>query len=332
MKQNVRKVVRDLKPYVVNKLDYRVKLDANEGINWLEDLNRYPDDSSEALIEKLSEWLNKSPDQLIVGNGSSELIELVLKTFLDPGEVVASFEPTFSMYRIFTLLYNGRYEGYELNEDFELDVNGFIGFIKEKKAKIVLVTNPNNPTGRSIPIESVLKIVENSDAIVVLDEAYVEFGGDSAIDYVEKYDNLVVLRTFSKAIALAGIRLGYLVAGEELTGYVKRVRSPYNLNALSQEMGLKAFDQFDQIAENVETIREERSKLEKALGEMGLEPVPSDANFIMFKCEKDIWDTLVSDGVLIRQFGKDLSGYYRVTVGTESENKIAIESLRRALK
>jgi histidinol-phosphate aminotransferase len=332
MEKYVRKVVKNFKPYKVNKLDYRVKLDANEGIKWNEDLNRYPDDSAEYLISKLSIWLNKTPEQLIVGNGSSELIEMVMKTFLDPGEVLVSFEPTFSLYSMFTTLYNGIYEGYQMDESFKLNVGQFIDFANEKKAKIVLVSNPNNPTGRSIPIKDVIEIVENVDAIIVLDEAYVEFGGDSAIDYVEKYNNLVVLRTFSKAIALAGIRLGYLVASEELTSYVKRVRSPYNLNALSQEIGLTVFDKLDMIADNVQIIKDERAKLEKALDELGLNPVPSDANFILFKCEQDLWDSLVAEGVLIRQFGGDLSGYYRITVGTEAENKMAIESLRRSLK
>lgn len=331
MEKYVRQIVRELKPYVVNKLEYDVKLDANEGVDWLDGLNRYPDDSAEVLLGKLSGWLGKDPEQLMVGNGSSELIELLLKTFLEPNDLVMSFSPTFSMYRIFTLLYNGRYEEFPLSESYRLDTAAFIGAIEERKPKLVIISNPNNPTGTVLPKAEILKIVAASDAIVVVDEAYVEFGGESVIDEVERYDNLVVLRTFSKAIALAGIRLGYLAAGAKLTGFVRRVKSPYNLNVVTQKIGLSVFDRLDEIAKNVEMVKTERSKVEKELRALGLKVVPSQANFIFFMTDRPFYDALVGERILIRQFGGELSDSYRMTIGTPEENRKTLEALRRCL-
>lgn len=331
MEKYVREIVKQLKPYVVTKLDVDVKLDANEGVDWQDGLNRYPDDSAEAIIDKLAAWLGKSPAQLMVGNGSSELIELILKTFLEPGEKVMSFAPTFSMYEIFTLLYNGRYVDVPLRDDFTLDVDAFIAAVRKEQPKIVLMSNPNNPTGVTVPKADLLRIVEAADAVVVIDEAYIEFGGESAIDEVEHYDNLVVLRTFSKAVALAGIRLGYLAANETLTGYIRRVKSPYNLNAVTQRIGLSVFDKTEEIAANVALVQRERARVETALAEMGLEVVPSDANFVFFRTDKCFYDDLVSEKVLIRRFGGELDGWYRMTVGTPEENRLALEAMGRCL-
>jgi len=332
MEKYVRDKIKELKSYQVNKVPYTIKLDANEGIDWNEGLNRYPDDSAEELIGKLGKWLNKPTEQLVIGNGSSELIELTLKTFLDPDECVVSLDPTFSMYQVFTTIYNGRYAGFKLNDDFEFDTDEFIKFIEEEKPKIVLLSNPNNPTGKSIPYSEIIKIVKTSDAIVVLDEAYIEFGGESLIDVIDQYDNLIILRTFSKAFGLAGIRLGYMVSNESVIGYIKRVKSPYNVNQVTQANGIKALDNMPQIKRNIALIKEERSWLYQELLKLDILPVDSTANFILFKYEKPVAKYLLDEGIQIRKFSGKLDNYYRITVGTKEENQVVIQKLKECIK
>ncbi|MEA3422445.1 MAG: histidinol-phosphate transaminase [Bacillota bacterium] len=329
MKKYVRKAVLDLKAYEVNDAVYSIKLDANEGIDWYDGLNRYPDNQAVKLIKALSSVTGKKENELIVGNGSSELIELILKTFLEPQEYVVSIDPTFSMYKIFTTIYNGKYKGYKLVDNQYCDTEDFIKFIGKTKAKIVIISNPNNPTGSFIEKESIEKILEGSDAIVVIDEAYIEFAKGSVIDLINKYENLIVLRTFSKAYAVAGIRLGYLAANESIVKYIKRVKSPYNLNAISQEIGLKALENIEGVNKNIKLIKEEREKVWKVLDKLGLNPIPSYANFILFQGEDKLNDYLESFGILVREFEGDLKGYIRLTVGTREENDKVIEKIRR---
>ena len=224
MYKYLREAIKNLSAYEVKEMEYKVKLDANEGVDWMDGLNRYPVDRSDELREKLAKKLDKEPQELLLGNGSSELIELMMKAYLEAGEAVVSISPTFSMYKIFTIIHKGRYEDYPLINMETLDVDGFIEFVGETKAKLVILSNPNNPTGSLIPKEDVMRIVKSVDAMVVLDEAYVEFSDYPAGDDTREFKNLVVLRTFSKAIALAGIRLGYMIAHEEIIGYINRVR------------------------------------------------------------------------------------------------------------
>jgi histidinol-phosphate aminotransferase len=328
MEKYVRKAIRELTSYEVHKWDYHIKLDANESIEWLEGLNRYPDDTSEAVISAIAQWRSVKKEQLLVGNGSSELIELTMKTFLSPGESVVTFEPTFSMYKIFTKLYSGKYAAMKMDSEFNLDVDRFIEFIYEEHAKLVIISNPNNPTGKVIPLEDIKKIAEQSDAIIILDEAYIEFGGESAIKLIEDYDNLIVLRTFSKAMGLAGIRFGYMIANEEAIGYIRRVKSPYNVNTVTQNTALKAFDNLEQIEENVELVKTERAWLFDQLETMNMSPVSSKANFILFKCTEDLYKKLRDSGILIRVFGGELTGYCRITVGTPAENRTTIGMMK----
>ena len=158
MEKYVREEIKKLVAYEVINKEYKVKLDANEGVGWIKDLNRYPLDRSDKLRGKLAEQLGKDKDEIVLGNGSSELIELAMKAYLEAGETVVSFSPTFSMYQIFTIIHKGKYEEYPLDDMKELNVAGFIDFIREKKTKIVILSNPNNPTGLLLPKEEILKI------------------------------------------------------------------------------------------------------------------------------------------------------------------------------
>lgn len=327
MYKYLREEIKSLSAYEVKEMEYKVKLDANEGVDWMDGLNRYPVDRSDELREQLAKRLNKKPQELLLGNGSSELIELVLKAYLEADEAVVSISPTFSMYKIFTIIHKGRYEDYTLINMETLDVDGFIKFVSEKKAKIVILSNPNNPTGSLIPKEDILRIVKSVDAMVVLDEAYVEFSEYPYGDDTGEFKNLVVLRTFSKAIALAGIRLGYMIAHEEIIGYINRVRSPYNLNVLTQSAGLKALNDSGITKTNIEIIKSERKRMKEALEKKGFKPIDSHANFLFFPGKKGLGESLADKGILIRGFGGGLEGYYRLTIGTRGENDAVLNAI-----
>lgn len=325
MEKYLREAIKSLNVYEVINKDYRVKLDANEGVEWIEGLNRYPVDRSDKLREKLAGKLGKSPDELVLGNGSSELIELMMKAYLEAGETIVSFSPSFSMYKIFTIIHKGEYADYPLDDMERLNVEGFIDFVKEKKAKIVILSNPNNPTGTLIPKEDILKIVKAVDAMVILDEAYIEFSDYPKGDDTREFENLVVLRTFSKAMGLAGIRLGYMIANKEIISYINRVKSPYNVNVLTQEMGLEALENDSITSRNIEIIKRERVRMREFLESKGLKPLSSGANFLFFPAPKKIFDALTQKAILIREFGGELEGFYRLTIGTPEENDIVIE-------
>ncbi|MFA5577193.1 MAG: histidinol-phosphate transaminase [Tissierellaceae bacterium] len=327
MYKYLRDDIKSLQPYTVNDVEYDIKLDANEGIDWLVNLNRYPDDSSKKLREKLAQTLGKDSDELVIGNGSSELIAYSMNAYLDVGEVVVSISPSFSMYEIYTIINKGSYEKYPLTNMSELDIEGFIEFARKKKAKLVVLSNPNNPTGSVISREDIRKIVGSLDAMVILDEAYIEFSDLGMEDDTREFENLIVLRTFSKAMGLAGLRLGYMIAHKDTIECINRIRSPYNVNTLSQNTGIKALESMDLIRGNIELIRSERARMKLYLEEKGYRPIPSQGNFLFFYGGGDLGRKLAHKGVAIRGFGGELEGYYRLTIGSLEENEGFIKAL-----
>lgn len=322
MEKYLRKEIKDFLAYEVNEKKYKVKLDANEGIEWMEGLNRYPNDKCDKLRKKLAEKLNKDCDEILLGNGSSELIELVMKAYLEAGEGVVSLDPSFSMYEIFTIIHKGKYEGYVLEDMEKVDVKDFIDFVNKRKPKLVIISNPNNPTGSLIPKKDIVEIIKSVDCMVILDEAYIEFADYPKGDDTREFENLIVLRTFSKALGLAGIRLGYMLANKKTIGYINRVRSPYNVNILSQEMGIKALEEEKTNKKNIELIKEERKKMKDFLEENEIYPLESQANFLFFPASKEIFEALEKESILIREFGGKMQGYYRLTIGKPEENKL----------
>lgn len=331
MLKYLREEVKNLVSYNVLEGEFQVKLDANEAPDRIDGLNRYPVDGSTPLRTKLATMLGKDPEELLMGNGSSELIELVMKAYLGAGETVASFSPTFSMYKQFTVIHKGVYRDYPLDGMKRLNVDGFIDFVEEAQAKLVLICNPNNPTGTMLSRVDVLKIVSSVKAMVVLDQAYLEFSDYPQEDDTRDNKNLIVLRSFSKAMGLAGIRLGYMIAHQEIIGYINRVRSPYNVNSLTQEAGLQALEnELATIHATTEMIKSERQRMAKGLATLGIKPLPSQGNFLFFPMERRIFEHLTQNGILIRAFGGDLEGYYRLTIGTPEENNAALQRIKEA--
>lgn len=349
----VRDDIRDLKEYKENNSPYKIKLDANEGENLffndvedidldvLKEINRYPDSSAEKLREKIGAYIGVNPDNIVAGNGSSEMIELIMKTFIEEGDKVLSFVPSFAMYGIFSKIYSAEFIGIEgkredvstPRDDFSVDIDILIEKAKEISPKLILVCNPNNPTGDLISKDDIKKLLENTDSLVVVDEAYIEFADESMIDEIGNYENLIVLRTLSKAVGLAGIRLGYMISNTEIINWVNKVKAPYSLNSLTQAFGIMAIDKSDLIEEYIKREKREREKMYRELKELELKVYPSSTNFVLFYSEIDDLNLKTqNDGILIREFGGDLKGYYRVTVGSEDENIEFIKSLKEILK
>ena len=333
--------VKELQPYVVNPVVCSVKLDANEGnkdlfkdlIKDIGDdfyLNLYPDDNYTQLKEAIVNYIGCKIENISVGNGSSELLDLCVKTFVDTNELILSLDPTFSMYSIYAKIVNSRYIGAGEGNDFIINVDDVIKSIKENNPKLTIICNPNNPTGTTIKREDVLRIVKSTDNVVIVDEAYMEFSDESVVDEIENYDNLIVVKTMSKAFSMAGIRTGYLIANEELVKTIEKVRPPYNLNSISALLATKALKQKDKMLSYVENLKVEREKIYEKLIDMGVKAYKSGANFVFFSSKVDnLAEKLIDNDVLIRKFGGKLDNYYRVTVGSPKENEAFLDAMKK---
>ena len=333
--------VKELQPYVVNPVVCSVKLDANEGnkdlfkdlIKDIGDdfyLNLYPDDNYTQLKEAIVNYIGCKIENISVGNGSSELLDLCVKTFVDTNELILSLDPTFSMYSIYAKIVNSRYIGAGEGNDFIINVDDVIKSIEENDPKLTIICNPNNPTGTTIKRDDVLRIVKSTDNVVIVDEAYMEFSNESVVDEIENYDNLIVVKTMSKAFSMAGIRTGYLIANEELVKTIEKVRPPYNLNSISALLATKALKQKDKMLSYVENLKVEREKIYEKLIDMGVKAYKSGANFVFFSSKVDnLAEKLIENDVLIRKFGGKLDNYYRVTVGSPKENEAFLNAMKK---
>lgn len=333
--------VKELQPYVVNPIVCSVKLDANEGSKDLfKDLvkqlgeefylNVYPDDSYIDLKKAICNYVGCKTSNICVGNGSSELLDLCIKTFVDREELILSLDPSFAMYCIYAKIFDTKYIGATSDDDFVINTDKVIDLIKEKDPKVTIICNPNNPTGSMIKKDDVIRIIKSTDNIVIVDEAYMEFGDESVVEEIENYKNLIVVKTLSKAFSMAGIRTGYLIACEELVNTVEKVRPPYNLNSISAFLATKALEKKDKMIAYVKGIKKEREKVYKSLLDMNIKVFPSGANFLFFHSNiKNLEDKLIREDVLIRKFGGKLDNHYRVTIGSVDENNEFIKAMKK---
>lgn len=323
----LKKSIRDLKPYYVNDKEYIVKIDANEGADYMKyGRNLYPDSDARKLRQRMAEFYGCEPENIIVGNGSSEIINLVINACCEYDDKVLTFFPCFSMYEAYCSLCGAKIE-YVKEQNMEV----FLSKIEEVEPKVVILCNPNNPTGYVTSKEDVIKMLDKlseKNITVLIDEAYMDFMGESAIKYINKYKNLIVARTMSKAFGLANIRVGCGIASEEVIQQLWAVKAPYNVNGLSQEMACRAFDNIALVREYIDGVIQRREAFSKQLKEKGFEVFPSGANFVLIKTKiSEFADKLERQGVLIRSFGGELTGFYRITIGTEEEMKIVLQLL-----
>jgi len=334
----IRKNILSLAPYSCARYEYKgeaaVALDANENpMN--APYNRYPDPMQWALKEKIAKLKNVRPEQIMLGNGSDEPIDLVFRIFCEPKEDnVVAIEPTYGMYKVCADINNVEYRKAFLNEDFTLDAARVLAAVNEK-TKVVWLCSPNNPSGNLLNRAEMLKIVENFDGAVVIDEAYIDFSGEKSwLEDLDKYPNIIVLQTFSKAWGLASLRCGMAFASEEIISFFNKVKYPYNVNLLTQNFVSEEINHFERKNEWVKMLLEQRDYLQKELSKLPLTQkiYPSDANFLLVKTPdaNAIYNYLVDKGIIVRNRNKvSLSlGCLRITIGTKEENDILINALR----
>ena len=307
-------------------------------------LNRYPDREFTALREDLATYLSATsgvpvaPDQVWAGNGSNEVLLHLLQAFGGQGRTALGFTPAYSMHPIITRTVGTTWvdglRGVQGGGVFDLDPEGVAAQVAEHRPHLVFLCSPNNPTGTSLGLDVVEAAYEAApDAVVVVDEAYAEFarpGTPSALTLLEGRERLVVTRTMSKAFALAGGRLGYLAATPELSDALRLVRMPYHLSAPTQAVARAALAHAGALLATVEVIKGQRDRIVAELAAMGLEPVPSDANFVLFgglEDEHATWQALLDEGILIRDVG--LAHYLRVTAGTPAETDAFLAAMGR---
>lgn len=298
------------------------------------DLNRYPDPRSEKLRELIARRMKVPAGMSVVlGNGSDELLQIVTLALARPGASMLYPTPTFVMYSVYAALTGMRAIGVPLREDFALDAGAFIARMRKERPALVFLAYPNNPTGTLYPEADVLEIVKAAEGVVVVDEAYHAFAGRTLMPRLREFPNLVVLRTVSK-LGLAGIRLGYLAAGAAWAEQFDKVRSPYNVNALTQATAEFMLERLDLLEEQASRIREEREVLGEALaGLRGVTVYPSAANFFLVRVADaaGIDAALKKQGVLVKNLHPGLAQCLRITVGTPEENRILLSALKEAL-
>jgi len=352
--ERIRPEVRALSAYHVPDTGDVIKLDAMENpypwpgealrSAWLETLagvsaNRYPDPRAPAVVERLRAHLGLPCSQrLVLGNGSDELIQLVTLALAKPGAKVLVPEPTFVMYRMIATFCGLECIGVPLRGDFGLDFEAMEAAIAEHDPAVTWLAWPNNPTGTLWPRADVHRILDLSGGLVVVDEAYQPFAGDSFIDELGRWDNLVVLRTLSK-LGLAGLRLGALAGPAEWLDEIDKLRLPYNINVLTQASAAFALDHFDELAAQAATIREERERMTARIGELpGITVYPSSANFLLVCLPpgraRPVFDRLRADGILVKCLDGShplLADCLRLTIGTPGENERLFTALEAQL-
>jgi len=360
IEESVREEVSELSLYEVEgilerTLDKRVvKLDLNENFAVASDVTEkllldvcqdvdvrlYPPPYGDMAIKAISSFLGFSESEISVGNGADEVFDLIMKVFMKKNSKVLVVEPTFSMYTYLTQLYGGRKVTVLLRPNFELDIDEILKKI-DRETSLLVLCSPNNPTGNQFKERDIKKLLQEFNGVVVVDEAYVDFAKHTIIDWVRNFDNLIVLRTFSKAFGLAGIRFGFLVSNKSIVEYVKRVTSPFNLNIVTQRLIALALKNWNYFKERIQFIIKEREWLRNNLAKIdGIIPYSSDTSFILFKVTKNnltsstVTKRLKNRNVLVKDRGNLplLANCIRVTVGTRNMNETFLSALKEALE
>ena len=345
-----RKNLDNMPSYDGVEKDYRIKVNANESTLNLPPLvaervqsrlacvafNRYPNEEYYSLVEQIARNFSVAQEQILLGNGSSEIIEKIFYAFGGAGKKILYPVPSFSMYKIYAKAAEAEGVEFVLDKNFDLDVDKFIEKISEVKPSLAVICNPNNPTGNVLQVEQIEKIVKSVDCALLLDEAYVEFFGKSAVNLVKKYPNLIVARTFSKAYGLAGARVGYMIANAEITKIISKTFMPYHMNSLSLVTADIVFQMRDEFIPRLQMIIAERKRLFEWLKKIpALEVFPSQTNFILIRHEKadELNKYLESLDIGVRYFtGNDfLKNCLRISIGTRPENDEVFDAIKNFL-
>jgi len=347
--QHIKPEVRQIAGYRLTSYDCPVKLNQNESPFDVPDeikdriLNavrnqpwsRYPDSMPMELVAAIADYASVSPESIVVSNGSNTLAAVLLSVTVGPGSRVVMPSPSFSLYEQYTRVHGAEPVTVPLDENFEYNVGALIN--ASEGATLVIVCSPNNPTGTALSRSDLQQLLEGTDALVLVDEAYAEFSGANVTTMLDRYPNLIVLRTLSKAFGAAGIRIGYLIAHPDIAAEVLKGKLPFNIGFFPAAAGLEILRHKDLIRERIASICSERDRVFAALEALsGVRPIPSEANFICMRLAEPgtVFTRLVELGVLVR----DVTGYpnlhdaLRVSIGTAEENNRFLEALNIALK
>jgi histidinol-phosphate aminotransferase len=336
LKDIVRQNILSLKPYSCARDEFRgrtgVFLDANENPYGI--LNRYPDPYQKELKQKLADLKNISVNNVCIGNGSDEIIDLAFRIFCDPGKDKAlTFTPTYGMYEVFAAINDIELIRIPLTEDFQINVQALTSYLIDSKLKLIFICSPNNPTGNSIDKKDIEYILGNFNGIVIIDEAYIDFSPlESWIKTLEKAPNLIVCQTFSKAWGLAAVRVGIAYANKEVIQLFNNVKPPYNVSEINQKAAINALSCWTEFERNKQIILNEKVKLAEALNQIKQvkKVYPSDANFFLVKVTNanKTYQDLVNQKIITRNRNNIINNCIRISVGTPFENAQLINALR----
>lgn len=341
----------EMSPYSIDRLVWSVKLDANEKPTDLPprikqqvvakladlDVNRYPDMGMTNLRQIIGQTHGLTSEQVLIGNGSSELLAALCRAFGGSGRSIIYPTPSFSMYSIYVKLADAMPVPVQLSEDFSMAPQMVLSAAASSKAKLIILCNPNNPTGNVMPLADIEKIVANAPCPVVVDEAYYEFYGCSALSLLAKYKQLIIVRTFSKAYGLAAARVGYMLAESEITSAVAKTLLPYHVNAFSLVTAETVYALRGEFTADIEFTKSERNRLTQALSAFsGLIVYPSETNFLLVKLlkAKELAKFLAAQGIGIRDFSSapGLIDCLRISIGTSQENDAILAAIGRFSK
>lgn len=335
--QLVRPNVRTLVPYSSARDEYQGKegifLDANESP--FGPLNRYPDPRQRELRTAISSLKGITEENIFLGNGSDEVIDLCYRIFCNPGtDRALIFPPTYGMYQVSAAVNDAEIIKVPLDENFDIDIPAVTPLLDDERLKLIFICSPNNPTGNCMDHGRIEFIIRSFRGIVVLDEAYADFSGrPSFIEKTGVYDNLVVMQTFSKAMGMASVRIGMAFATPDILKYFFRMKPPYNISTLNQEAALEKLKDIRPLTVQTETLIAERRRLaEKLVSVPVVEKVwPSDANFLLVRVKDAdyIYNKLIEKNIIVRNRSREVRGCLRITTGTRSENDRLLDELNK---
>jgi histidinol-phosphate aminotransferase len=348
MTYKLNKRLEEIKNYKASQGDYKIKLDANESFiepgKELKDrvfkelsslsFNRYPDNIYEELRSAFGEYYGVNPKLVIAGNGSDEFLTVIIGSFLRSDDVLLLSEPDFSMYRNFASIYERKTVSINRTADGDSDIDAIIDKTKQERIDVIILSNPSAFHSTVMDRKSILRLVDSVSSLVVIDEAYMDFSDQSILDAVEERNNLVVLKTCSKAIGLAGIRLGFSIASEKITNVLNILRPPYNLNVLTEVAGRVIFSDANYIDASIDEIKKSRDYLYSSIKALESYPeiskvYPTATNYICIEtgCSNKIYERLKSKSIIVRKQGKML----RITAGTDDENIAVVNAMKSIL-
>lgn len=334
----VRENVKKMAPYSSARDEFtgraEIYLDANENPFENHAYARYPDPHQQALKSKISAIKKVPIDNIFIGNGSDEIIDLVIRAFCKPGiDNILSINPSYGMYKVSASVNDVGLKLVDLDKYFQLDFNLLREKI-DKNTKVVFLCSPNNPSGNCLPIDEMVKLVESFNGIVVIDEAYIDFCNQASMkNFIHECNNLLVMQTMSKAYASAALRLGIGFSHTDLLKILGKIKPPYNISEVAQEEGLKMLDKITQISQDVERVKAERDRItvELTAYKEVLQVYPSEANFILVKVTdaNALYDHCIAKGIVLRnRHGqKNCDNCVRITIGTPEENQKLLQTL-----